>query len=219
MMNVILTLASDLHIGKVDKDLFAQETLLKMFIDGIENKEAVFSLHTNDGIVLFTVTGRNGRTIYTPEGECTLINWSKHDLRGCIRLECLPNTVEEVDVQINFLTGEVNLTDLPRSMVSLNVSDNVFTGYVALTSLPHNLKRLNICRNQFCGSLDMTSLPSGLESLDISLNYFEGELDFDKLPSSLRTLNISTNEEISGQVQRSPERRVSIRNTKVVFKE
>ena len=198
----------DSSLGKVDKDSFPQQTLMEMALERTATKQRIYSNESTE------ISQWNGVGI-NENGEVMTIDWKEFNLRGEVRVDCLPNSVEYFSVSINYLLGSLDLTDLPRELHALDVSDNVYTGDICLTCLPPCLERLDVSRNQFGGSIDLTSLPPKLQVLNLSTNYFEGEIDCSRLPESLSMLNFSFNDCVSGTLQASEKRTILCRNTNV----
>eukprot|EP00009_Paramoeba_aestuarina_P001573 CAMPEP_0201513288 /NCGR_PEP_ID=MMETSP0161_2-20130828/5371_1 /ASSEMBLY_ACC=CAM_ASM_000251 /TAXON_ID=180227 /ORGANISM="Neoparamoeba aestuarina, Strain SoJaBio B1-5/56/2" /LENGTH=206 /DNA_ID=CAMNT_0047909439 /DNA_START=77 /DNA_END=697 /DNA_ORIENTATION=+ len=162
-----------------------QQSLMELFIAGITNKEKICGNATepNSLDLWHGAQFRNGDIISLMSPQ--------QQLQGSIHLECLPPTMEQVEMRYNGLSGTLDLEHLPELLNCLLIYGNAFTGTVCLTKLPNNLEVLNIGRNRLEGTLDFTQLPPVMRKLYVYNNAFYGSCDFSKIPDSFECLNVS----------------------------
>lgn len=164
-------------LGKVDKNCLSQQTLMELFIEGIENKERI----RKDGDDISEWWGVTSND----QGEVVGISWYFNDLEGTPDWKFLPATLTKIELGLNKLEGQVDLTQLPQSLKIFNIRNNQFSGSLDLTQLPPNLKFLDISNNQFTGKVDLGQLPSKINALLFDNNQFTERAGFEKLPNGI----------------------------------
>mmetsp|Transcript_24036 Transcript_24036/g.37440 ORF Transcript_24036/g.37440 Transcript_24036/m.37440 type:complete len:224 (-) Transcript_24036:54-725(-) len=175
-----------MHLGKVNKDSFSQQTLMEMVVDGIENKSQIYDDSSSD-ISTWNLV------MFNESHEVVEISWSEMGLKGSVNLEWLPPTTCSVNLWWNCLKGSLHLGSLPETLVDLNASDNAHSGDVSLEALPNVLERLNLSFNGFTGSVDLNHLPTALQYLHLNNNEFCGAVCLINLPSALTEIFLNRN--------------------------
>uniref|UniRef100_A0A7S4PL97 Leucine-rich repeat protein n=1 Tax=Paramoeba aestuarina TaxID=180227 RepID=A0A7S4PL97_9EUKA len=213
--------ASDTGLGKADKSLFSQQTLMEMLIAGFSSTQTLnvdlenpADISEWEGVSLDAIS-KNVQSIDWSnrqlEGSMLLMwlppairvfNAKGNALGGSLSLVGLPNTLEDVSLLTNKLDGSLILTDLPESTQKLALSGNKFSGLVDLTRLPAGMAYLTLYHNFLEGPIDLTALPPHLEALYLHGNLFRGSVNLNNLPQSIETLNLSNNGELSGFIDR-----------------
>eukprot|EP01012_Entosiphon_sulcatum_P029829 TRINITY_DN3651_c0_g1_i1.p1 TRINITY_DN3651_c0_g1~~TRINITY_DN3651_c0_g1_i1.p1 ORF type:complete len:1550 (-),score=193.13 TRINITY_DN3651_c0_g1_i1:56-4669(-) len=144
-------------------------------------------------------------TLYTSTGGGSwrrADNWLVMDpcVNGWYGVTCVGNTVVQVDLSSNLLTGPLPLPDLLRGLPqlrSLNLSSNRLTGNLVVTTQHATLQDLVLRNNSFAGVLPAAifSFPL-LQVVDVSLNSLSGTIPV-FWPATgtlgLRLLNLSNN--------------------------
>ena len=114
LYSVFLTIAVDPTLGKVDKSSFSMQTLMELFITGIENREVICG---------------------SGEEPDDIDKWK--GFKYCP--EQPPNTTEKL-FTINWydlhLVGTIDLQWLSQTISSLNMAGSTLNGYLSLSSLP-----------------------------------------------------------------------------------
>lgn len=126
--------------------------------------------------------------------QVTKIEWGLMKLQGTIIWSALPNSLRDLSLLNNQLTGHVDLTHLPEGLNELWIMQNYFSGSVDLTCLSCGLNKLFMSNNEFVGSVDLTQLPDSLMSLSLSRNHLTGSIDLMCLPHEMKYLYLNNNE-------------------------
>eukprot|EP00009_Paramoeba_aestuarina_P007226 CAMPEP_0201514536 /NCGR_PEP_ID=MMETSP0161_2-20130828/6354_1 /ASSEMBLY_ACC=CAM_ASM_000251 /TAXON_ID=180227 /ORGANISM="Neoparamoeba aestuarina, Strain SoJaBio B1-5/56/2" /LENGTH=268 /DNA_ID=CAMNT_0047911121 /DNA_START=38 /DNA_END=844 /DNA_ORIENTATION=- len=181
-------------LGRLDYASLSQQTLMEMFIDGIDNRELICGSQENPK----DISEWKGMSL-SNDGEvtqCTILThmWENSEFTGPVSIQWLPRTVESLRIHGTKLSGSVDFTSLPEKLRECGLTYNLFQGEVATSQLPQELGTLKLTSNQFFGSLDLGHLPKPLCELDVSKNAFSGPVSVGNLPSGLKTLNLSQNQ-------------------------
>ena len=191
---LFLAVAVDPALGKIDKSSLPTQTLMEIFIEGIENKEIICG-STEEPTDVDEWEGFKYSDEHPNEDteKPFSINWNELDLVGSIDLQWLPSTVSSLQAARNKLGCFLNLTTLPDSIQRLNLSNNVFSGEIDLCHLLADLKELNLTRNQLSGSLHLENLPQSMQSLYVHVNRFSGTVCLRHLPLNLIEVSLASN--------------------------
>ena len=114
-----------------------------------------------------------------------IVEWSGLGLNGTLDLSMVPNTIMNLQLFNNQLTG--TLDNIPTTLRTLNVENNLLNGTISY--IPSSLQYLTFGINKLTGTLP--DLPEGLIGLNAFNNLLFGTIN--SLPSTLRTLFISRN--------------------------
>ncbi|KNH06774.1 leucine-rich repeat protein [Perkinsela sp. CCAP 1560/4] len=206
-------IACDDGIGRVDRLTLPQQTLMELFVFGLNEPEKICgSREDPDDVCEWKGVRCNA------DGEVEHFWWTNKDddgtgtlgfeflpcsmkalrmylnaLSGTIQLAELFGKLEVVYLYHNQLTGSLDLDRLPAAVRELDLSSNEFTGDISLEKLPKGLEVLALLDNQLSGTICLTSLPPALGSLYLGRNNFEGSLYFRRLPKSIRKMVLSEN--------------------------
>ncbi|KNH08103.1 leucine-rich repeat protein [Perkinsela sp. CCAP 1560/4] len=212
-MSTVLVVACDDGIGRCGKSTLSQQSLMALFIFGIDQAEEISGSREcpeevcNWERVTCNADGEVEMLFWSCEWEygtgtlglaflpCSMKNlrMTENALSGTIKLADLPGKMEAIYVYDNCLTGSLDLDGLPATMKDLRLSNNQFFGEVSLESLPERLQYLDIANNQLSGAICLTSLPPALIQLFLEGNHFEGSLDLTQLPSKLQSIQLCDN--------------------------
>uniref|UniRef100_A0A7S4NI08 Leucine-rich repeat protein n=1 Tax=Paramoeba aestuarina TaxID=180227 RepID=A0A7S4NI08_9EUKA len=192
-----LIAAADLSLGKIpDKSSLSQQTLMELFIEGIQNRSPLFSsLEHPPSAELWDGIQSDS------DGTVTRITWVGLLLQGSVKFMWLPMTTQSVRIIECGLTGSADLTCLPGSITYVDLSSNAFVGSADLTCLPEKLETLHLTNNQMSGTVDLTHLPDSLITLVLQKNRFSGVADFSKLPSKMLWLSVE-HTDITGVIKK-----------------
>ncbi|KNH05784.1 leucine-rich repeat protein [Perkinsela sp. CCAP 1560/4] len=199
-------------IGRFDRSTLSQQTLMELFLFGLENSDEICGNRDAPD----EMCEWNGVTC--SNGEVERINWSyDHNFdAGTLRFEVLPESLKEIDMTkcaiagtidlgelpesieylslyINHLSGSLNLASVPTAMRDLILAKNRFSGEISLECLPQGIRNVSVGANQLIGTICLTSLPPMLENLFLAENRFTGTLDLTRLPASLENIQLSGN--------------------------
>ena len=200
-------------IGRVDRSTLPQQTLMELFLFGLNEPEEICRSR-DDPADVCEWEGVNCNA----DGEVEEFQWvsKKQDgtgtlsfeflpcsikslqmwrnaLSGTIQFADLPGKIEVVYLSVNQLTGSLDLDRLPAAVRELDLSYNKFTGEVSLENLPKCLEFLSLAENQLSDTICLTSLPPDVECVNLGKNNFEGSLDFTRLPESMRAMYLYKN--------------------------
>ena len=114
-------------------------------------------------------------------------------IHGTLDTAYLPQTLQHLNVSINYLDGTINFKRLPRSLETLDISKNDFSGSLALSDLPRTLKECGANRNRFCGYISLNDLPPALDYLYVDENSLTGSIHINKLPERIRFIDLNRN--------------------------
>ena len=210
---------ADDGIGRFDRSTVSQQSLMELFIFGLDNAQVICGGRDNPADVC-----RWRGVICTESGEVKMFSWVLYQgsgtgtlgfeflpsslkdlsmifnaLSGTIELSCLPENMNRLDLRSNQLTGRLGLQSLPRAMMLARLSQNKFSGEISLEKLPAGLVSLDLSDNLLSGAVCLTDLPSGLKDLILARNNFTGSIDLTRLTDSLKKIDLSWNE-FSGTV-------------------
>ena len=197
----LLSTADTSHLGRVDHASLSTQTLMEIFIEGLENRDVICG-STEEPNDIDQWRG----FAYCPEQPADAaekqfkIEWCSLNLMGTIDLRWLPRTVVSFIIWESKLSGSLNLTALPPSIQRLDLSFNAFSGEIDLCYLPVKIETLHLGRNQLSGSLNLEKLPQSLQVLYLNSNRFSGTVCLRHLPPSLQRLAVNENE-LSGTVE------------------
>mmetsp|Transcript_6312 Transcript_6312/g.9574 ORF Transcript_6312/g.9574 Transcript_6312/m.9574 type:complete len:215 (-) Transcript_6312:33-677(-) len=181
---MIFVLTIDPALGKIDKVLLSQQTLMELFSEGITNIQLTYRYEGSNEIDNWK------GLVFSANGDIIQLLVDFLQLEGSINLQWLPSTIQLVRMCGNRLSGTLDLENLPDSLAELHLFTNRFVGSISLMKLPPEFQWLNVNDNNLSGSLDLTQLPNTLQCLYLSMNGFVGMTDFSKLPESLNVLSI-----------------------------
>ena len=204
---------ADDGIGRFDRSMLSQQSLMELFIFGLNKPEKICgSQEDPDDVCEWKKVKCNGdgeveefRWVFKQENGTGTVGfeflpWSikivrmwNNALSGTIQLADLPGKIEVVDVSFNNLIGCLDLDRLPAAVRSVDLSENKFTGDISLENLPKGLEILSLLNNQLSGTICLTSLPTAFQSLYLHNNNFEGSLNFTQLPNSIRHIILAEN--------------------------
>ena len=164
-----------------------------------------------------------------------------------MKFEYIPISVETLDIEHNYIRGELVLSDLfplvnftafylgenkftgnpdltrlPKLSTAAWMERNELSGDICLTQLPIDLAYLDASDNLLTGKLDLGALPRTLESLYLSGNKFEGIIDLSLVPEKLDAISLENNELLEGTIFASKLHRrlrnhIDVSNTKLVI--
>ena len=198
--SIFLTAADNSHIGRVDKASLSTQTLMEIFISGIENKEVICgSAEEPEDIDQWTGFSYSQEQPADAAEKHLNINWYKRHLVGTIDLQWLPTTIFSVTIYDSKLSGSLNLAVLAPSIRFLNLGGNDFSGEIDLHHMPAEIEEITLSDNQLTGSLNLEELARSIQALYLRKNHFSGTVCLRHLPPSIVELSISENE-LSGSV-------------------
>ena len=194
------TAADTSHLGRVEKASLSTQTLMELFVEGIENKERICG-NAEEPADIDEWTGFvHSEEQPTDEAEKQFnIDWSYLLLVGTVDLQWVPPTVIVLDISDNELGGSLNLTALPQSSQKLDLHSNHFSGEIDLCHLPAEIEVLDLSENKLSGSLNLERLPLSIRELRLNYNRFSGTMCLRKLPRGFVDLSVGGNE-LSGSV-------------------
>ena len=191
-----LFLSVDPSLGRVDYRLLSDQTLMEMFIEGLD-EDTENKYQDSEGMYLDVC---DWSCIECDDDDRVIeIHIGSGIVSGSLEMRYLPPKVQRLNLAENQLTGEIDLKQLPDRVQSLDLSDNQLTGEMDLTRLPDGMERLELSSNRFIGEIDLTGLPDGMNGLYLNNNQFTGEIDLTQLPTELRWLDVSRNQ-LSGSI-------------------
>ena len=195
MYPAVFPLAVNPHLGRVDKSVFSDQSLMEMLIDGFD--EGTKQRYKDD----------EGMYLDVCEWDCVECDDSERvveiceigDVSGSLQLCYIPPKVQIFDMSRKELTGSIDITQISDDIKQLYLHGNHLTGSVDLTKLPESSTDVYLQNNQCSGSINLTKLPASMNDLDLSHNQFSGSIDLTRLPQRICTLRLSVNR-LSGSV-------------------
>ena len=197
IMNIFAVLSIDNSLGRVGKSTFSHQTLMEMFVEGIQDTSQ-FRDKNIDFLDIFTWSGVEMEGInvvsifWVTQGACN----------GNLAFEWIPPTIENLVVNSGFVQGPLSLILLPRCMEWLDLSRNRMFGSLHIQDIPQGLKVCCVDGNFFSGSIDLTILPPTLTDFSAKENYFSGTIHLCSLPESIELINLAHNK-IEGAIDLS----------------
>ena len=199
---------STVRASKVHKSILAPEYHLARLIANVSNPDISWKIENSAAHWMGVRLDHNSNVFE--------LNWRHRGIKGQMFFEFLPNTVQKIRLEHNFLTGpisiglaaeklerayldynllsgEIILGELPRAMKHFWVRFNQCAGKLDLTTLPPMMKDLLLDGNDFSGTIFFGSLPPTLSQLFLDHNRLNGELDLGFLPQELETLSLHNN--------------------------
>ena len=162
--------------GKVSRANLPPEFSLSRMVQDLENAPAQWTRDT-------PASQWTGVRV-SPSGEVATIEWNGMELKGPMRWEHTPASVEVIACGWD-RTRRLGLR-------------NQLTGKLQLASLPGGLESLDLSFNELEGNLEAALLPRAMKKLDVEWNNFSGVFDFEAVPSSLVKLNLAHNMRLTG---------------------
>ena len=187
-MHALLFISVDSNLGRCGRASLSQQTLLELFIEGLECKER---FQDEDSTFLPVEKWRGLH--FDRSNQVNRIEWPWSSLQGSVLVEWIPESVECLRIGHNKLCGSVHFNLLPPVLRMASMSTNEFSGSADFTCLPHAMRTLYIAVNHFSGSVDLTHLPDKLQSFDLSHNEFSGTISLSKIPGAMFNLDLRAN--------------------------
>ena len=215
-------LGVDTSLGRVDRSLLSDQTLMEILIEGFDDDtkeeyqdaEGMFRDVCEWPCVKCGVDGRVVKIdkdtghlsgsielrFVPPKVKVLRITlWTGSKLAGTVDLTQLPQGVQTLSLEDNQLTGEIDLTHLPDGMDVLFLYNNQLSGEIDLTQLPERMYYLNLQNNQFTGEIDLTHLPDEIGVLYLQANRLTGKIDLTQLPKGMGYLCLNNNQ-LTGEI-------------------
>ena len=149
LANVYVTVyfaCADDGIGRFDRSTASQQSLMELFIFGLNQPEKICgSREDPDDVCEWTEVKCNAG------GEVEEFQWRckyQHGT-GTVGFEFLPWSIRNVVMWNNALSGTIQLADLPGKMEGVYLYDNQLTGSLELDRLPATVRRLGLGNNKF----------------------------------------------------------------------
>ena len=172
-VGVYFTCADD-GIGRVDRSTLGQQSLMELFIFGLNEPEKICGNRDDpDDVCEWKGVKCN------VHGEVEEFHWNfKQDNGiGTVGLEFLPCSMKYVQMFRNALSGTIQLADLPGKMEVVDISFNNLIGCLDLDRLPAAVRSVDLSGNKFTGDISLENLPKGLEILSLLDNQLSGGAD------------------------------------------
>ena len=213
MLTTDFVACADDGIGKFDTSMLSQQSLMELFIFGLDNVDRICGSRDDPREVCTwtgvtcnadkeiseldcSFRGKDGTgSICLKFLPCSITYLCLYGgaLSGTITLSDLPGGMEDISLESNQLSGSLDLHNLPASMREVFLGANIFTGEISLEHLPAGLESLNLEDNHLSGPICLTSLPPALRILDLHQNTFQGSLNVTRLPERLENLHLRKN--------------------------
>ena len=185
---MLLFAAIDHCLGRIDHKSLSDQTLMELFIDGLdENSKAKYQ---NDDASYVDVCDWG---LVECDADARVVQISYQIVSGTIQFSFIPLRVQRIYMGNIGLHGSLETEALPSSVGFFFISNNQFDGTVNFLTLPENLEELNLSTNHFSGSCDMSALPKSMTSFEIQCNEFSGSIQLDSLPHGIIYIDISMN--------------------------
>ena len=176
-VGVYFTCADD-GIGRFDRSTASQQSLMELFIFGLNEPEKICgSQEDPDDVCEWKGVKCN------VHGEVEEFHWNfKQDNGiGTVGLEFLPWSMKIVKMCRNALSGTIQLADLPGKMEVVDISFNNLIGCLDLDRLPATVRTLYLRENKFTGEISLEHLPKCfkyllLQNNQLSANPTKGHL-------------------------------------------
>ena len=220
MFHIVCIACADDGIGRFDKSMLSQQTLMELFIFGLDAAEDICGSRDDprevctwkgikcnaDGEVeaFLRTTHIASGTIDFKFLPCSMTGliMVENNLSGTIELADLPENMRQLQLCPSSLSGSLRLDDLPVPMGGVFLGQNAFSGEISLKRLPKGLRVLNLSMNKLQGTICLTSLPPVLETMYLNENMFDGSLDLTRLPEKLHNIRLNDNR-FSGEIDLS----------------
>ena len=187
MLTTVFVACADDGIGRFDRSTLSQQSLMELFVFGIDKAEKI--CHSRESPA--EVCQWKGASC-NAGGEITALKWSyaSENGSGTVELKYLPSSMKELAMMYNALTGTITLGDLPDSMETLCLCGNHLTGRLDLDSLPAAMQHVDLSDNAFTGEISIEHLPNGLKDLYLCENQLSGPVCFTSLPPAFVNLDL-----------------------------
>ena len=183
---VYFTCADD-GIGPFDRSTASQQSLMELFIFGVNEPEKICgSREDPDDVCEWAGVECNA------DGEVEEFHWVFQQEAGTDTLgfEFLPWSMKIVVMWNNALSGTIQLADLPGKTEGVYLSVNQLTGSLELDGLPATVRELDLSENEFIEEIFLGNLPKGLKSLALSDNRLSGTICLISGPPALEYLHL-----------------------------
>uniref|UniRef100_A0A7S4KMM5 Uncharacterized protein n=1 Tax=Paramoeba aestuarina TaxID=180227 RepID=A0A7S4KMM5_9EUKA len=147
-------------LGKVDKSMLSQHTLMELLIEPVIPKNRIYK----DGSLSDSLSDVMGVQM-NDHGEIIEINWASYGLDGSLHYQWLPLTLRILCISQNSLKGSIDLTALPPLLTGFKASKNHHDGTIELEYLPETLERLLLASNTLSRDTLFRTSSSSHESL------------------------------------------------------
>ena len=200
----------DTRPGAIDHLFYNDETLMAMFIGGIDEKSRkpfhsnkgkyhsirewkglTFDNHQNLIEIDFTLQVAGSLAFAFVPRSVKKIVVVGCGLTGTIDAELLPDGLEHFDAAEANMHGSIHFPGLPSHLMHFDVSESNFSGSADLRNLPPNLIKLMLSANLFSGKISLNTLPKKMKELSLANNRFYGGVSVAHLPESMEDFSIS----------------------------
>ncbi|KNH04555.1 leucine-rich repeat protein [Perkinsela sp. CCAP 1560/4] len=160
-------IACDDGIGRVDRSTIPQQTLMELFVFGLNDPEKICGNREDPNDVCEWEGVK-----CNVDGEVENFEWvfNQADGTGTIGFEFLPCSMKTLHMFMNALSGTIQLPDRPGKIEAVNLDVNQLTGSLNLDRLPAAVRSLYLYINKFTGEISLGNLPQGLEILALEDN-------------------------------------------------
>uniref|UniRef100_A0A7S4JIT1 Leucine-rich repeat protein n=1 Tax=Paramoeba aestuarina TaxID=180227 RepID=A0A7S4JIT1_9EUKA len=209
MIGISLALGCDPQDTPVDRRSVSQQTLMEMFLEGIENKERICA----KGDETEDLSEWKG-VLLNEEQEVVEIDWEYFGLEARKLTKKFPTgrnhftkkpSSRKTHKEIPFFSfspfflkdgseKSFDLQWLPDTLRQLLISNNEIKATLDLKKLPTDLIYIDVRRNKFSGEVCLSILPRNLEIMSLSYNRLNGTIDLTSLPSRIRQLFLESND-------------------------
>ena len=219
-MRIVTLLSADTALGRFDVSSLPDQTLMELFIEGMEATgklpfrlqngfKDVCTWSTRKPFIQETIRCTDGRVTrvlfwfhrwsedqfpfhYTPP-LVTYFSMKKCQIHGTLDASALPVDLQCFQVPENKLSGEVKCGEFPRKIERISLVSNVFTGSLHLADLPDSVIEFHAEYNELSGSIHLNDLPPQMAYLTLQNNKLTGEVHIDRLPPSIHDIDLSEN--------------------------
>ena len=177
----------DDEIGRFDRSTASQQSLMELFIFGLNEPEKICgSREDPDDVCEWAGVECNA------DGEVEEFHWvfQQEAGTGTLGFEFLPWSMKIVVMWNNALSGTIQLADLPGKTEGVYLSVNQLTGSLELDGLPATVRELDLSENEFIEEIFLGNLPKGLKSLALSDNRLSGTICLISGPPALEYLHL-----------------------------
>ena len=120
MHAVVYFACADNCIGRFDRSTLPQQTLMELFIFGLDGVNKICGCRNNPVEVC-----EWGDVICSADGKVR--DSGSKSLQGTLSVECLPSSTKKIDMLWNSLIGTIKLAELPGRMENLRIHRNRLT--------------------------------------------------------------------------------------------
>ena len=204
---------SEAQLPKVQTPLEMQATILNAFFSTVDAAfiQRYSRAEKTTYVCRWDQDGYDPRFIVTCDTDGYVTSFEVAQAKaGNFDIDCMPNTLEKVDIRECMQNRAVDTRTLPLHARSINLSINEYHGIPCLQTLPPQLVYLYLSFNALSGPIALIGLPATIAWIELHNNFINQRVVYyGDLPPHVRAIRLEKNriQRIKSIYKKSPNNR------------